>query len=154
MKKFLTVAIAATTFAGAALAGGHGGTADIGEPTIARQMMMGQVGKAMGHLAGMAKGETAYDARVADAAFRVMATSALGFGALFPEGSESGNETEAAPAIWSDREGFDAAVAKLLADASAAIDAAPADASAFGAVFGAVASNCRACHEAYRISKN
>ncbi len=154
MKKILTAAIAATTFAGAALAGGHGGTADLGEPIVVRKMMMGQMGKAMGHLAAMAKGETAYDARVADAAFRTMASVALGFGSQFPEGSETGMETRASAAIWSDRDGFDAAVAKLLADATVAIDAAPADAAAFGPVFGAVASNCSSCHETYRLPRS
>jgi len=115
--------------------------------------MMSQFGKAAGHLGAMAKGEAPFDARLADAAFRAMNAAALGFGGKFPEGSETGAETEAAPAIWSDRAGFDAAIAALIADTDAAIAAEAGDLETMRAAFGTVAENCKSCHESYRIRK-
>ena len=75
-------------------------------------------------------------------------------GEQFPEGSETGMETEAAPAIWSDRAGFDAAVAKFKAAADAGVAAAPADLDGLKAVFGPLTQNCGACHETYRLKKS
>lgn len=145
----LAATLAAAT---AALAASHGGGAP-GDPAAVRQHMMGQVGKAMGHLGAMAKGEQPFDARVVDASLRTMNAVALGFGGQFPAGSESGAETEAAPAIWSDRAGFDASLAKFLADTGAAIEAQASDLDALRAVMGSVGGNCKSCHEGYRIPK-
>ena len=75
-----------------------------------------------------------------------MNNAALGFGHMFPDGSQTGAETEAAPAIWSDRAGFDAAVAKFAADTSVTIT----DLGSLKQAFGAVAANCGSCHKAYR----
>lgn len=141
---FLVSTLAAAT---AAFAAGSG------DPAEVRQKMMGQVGKAMGHLGAMAKGEQPFDARVVDAALRTMSAAALGFGSQFPEGSETGAETEAAPAIWSDRAGFDAALAEYLVDTNAAIDAQVSDLDGLRAVMGSVGENCKTCHEGYRIRK-
>ncbi len=66
----------------------------------------------------------------------------------FPAGSEGG---KAAPAVWSDRAGFERAVgsagaaAAKLASASAANDGA-----AVAAAFREVAASCGACHRTYR----
>lgn len=128
-------------------------TAQEADPAAVRQQMMAHVGKAAGHLGAMAKGEAPFDARLADAAFRTMNAAALGFGGQFPEGSESGAETEAAPAIWSDRAGFDAALAGFRADTDAAIAAEAGDLEAMRAAFGTVAESCKSCHEGYRIRK-
>ncbi len=118
-----------------------------------RKAIMKNVGGAMGELGKIMKGEAEYDARVAVLAFRTMNAAALGIGSHFPEGTETGGETTVAPAIWSDRSGFQAALAKFQADTAAAIAAAPADKDAFQPVFGQVASNCKACHENYRVKK-
>ena len=117
-----------------------------------RQDMMKNVGAAIGVGAKMAKGEMEFDAVTAQLVIRTMNTAALGFGALFPEGSETGAETEAAPAIWSDRAGFDAAVAKFAADTSGA--GGIADIESFRAAFGKAAANCGSCHKAYRVKNN
>lgn len=153
MKKAILSLALCLAAAGTALADGHASTG-LADPAVNRQQMMANVGKAMGHLGAMAKGETPYDARVADAALRVMNAAALGFGAQFPAGSETGAETEAAPAIWSDRAGFDNAVAGFADATAAAIAAAPADLDAFKPVFGSVAGTCKSCHAGYRVSKN
>ncbi len=137
--------IAATTVAVPAIA------AD--DPAVLRQDMMKSVGAATGMSAAMVKGEAPFDARVAHLALRVMNASANGFGALFPEGSETGAETEAKAEIWSDRAGFDAAVAKFRDDTAAVLAPPPADLDAFKAAFGQVTQNCGSCHEKYRVKK-
>lgn len=120
------------------------------DPISERQAAMKSVGGAMRVVAGFARGQADYDAAAALAAFTTMNEVSMTYGTLFPEGSDTG-DTKAAPAIWTDRAGFDAAVAKFEADTAAAIAAAPADLDAFRPVFGAVAANCGACHEKYQI---
>ena len=118
-----------------------------GDAAVERQLLMKHNGKATGTLARMVKGQAEFDAAAAQAAMDILNTAALGFGYMFPEGSESGAETEASPAIWSDRAGFDAAVAKYIKDTTATIT----DMDSLKAAFGAAAANCGSCHKAYRV---
>ena len=139
---------------GAALVAATTSTAISAEDPIAvRKAMMKNVGAATGVGGAMMKGEMEFNAVAAELVLRTMNTAALGFGELFPAGSESGGESTASPKIWEDRAGFDAAVAKFAADTAAGIAAKPANLDAFKAAFGAAASNCGACHKAYRIKK-
>ncbi|MFT7026790.1 MAG: cytochrome c556 [Paracoccaceae bacterium] len=123
------------------------------DPVSVREHMMKNVGAAMGMAGKMAKGEAAYSADTAVAAFRIMNAAALGFGSQFPAGSGT-DASEASPKIWTDAAGFDAAVVKFIKDTEAAVIAAPATLDAFKPVFGQVAGNCKSCHEGYRIKKN
>lgn len=141
MKKLITSAILA-----GALAAGSAFAAD---PSADRQTVMGNVGAAMKVAAGFAKGETPFDLVAAQLAVRTMNSASIGFGHMFPEGSETGNKTEASPKIWSDRAGFDAAVAKFTADTSGAEKI--SDLASFKQAFGGIAANCGACHKAYRV---
>lgn len=125
-----------------------------GEPSADRQLMMKNVGAAAGAGGAILKGEAEFDPRVADLIFRTIHQASLGYGELFPEGSETGNETEASPKIWEDMEGFQAQLAELRSDVEAAMEAKPQDKEAFQQAFGEVTQNCKACHEKYRISKN
>ncbi len=118
-----------------------------GDVAQERQTLMGNVGAATGVGAKMVKGEVEFDAVAAQLVLRTMNTAGLAFGYMFPEGSETGAKTEAAPAIWSDRAGFDAAVNKFTADTSAKVT----DLDSFKAAFGAATANCGACHKAYRV---
>lgn len=120
-----------------------------GDPIAERQAMMKSVGAATGAAAAMVKGKTEFDARVAMLALRTMNAVSLGYGSKFPEGSDTG-DTKAKATIWSDPDGFAAAIAKLEADTSAALAAPATDLDAFKAQFGMVAANCAACHETYR----
>ncbi|OCW58437.1 c-type cytochrome [Hoeflea olei] len=124
------------------------------EPQVVRQDLMKKNGKDLGVLVKMVKGEAPFDAAQAQAALTEIHGVASEFGAYFPEGSETGFDTEAAPAIWSDRAGFDKAVAQFEADAKTAMDAAPADLDALKAVFGPLTKNCGACHETYRLKNS
>ena len=117
-------------------------------------VMKEKVGASMGVLVKTVKGEMAYDADAVLAAFTTMRESTDDFADHFPAGSESGGETTASPKIWEDMGGFKAALAKFHMDLDAAIAAAPADKAAYQPVFGAVAANCQACHEGYRVKKN
>jgi cytochrome c556 len=150
----LATAVAATTLM-AFSAGAHSehDAAVPGDPVSLRQHMMMNVGAAMGMAGKMAKGETPYDAAIAEAAFRIMNTAALGYPAHFPEGSLT-DVSEAGPKIWTDSAGWDAVSAKFIADTETAVKAKPADLEAFRPVFGMVAANCKACHQDYRVKKN
>ena len=117
-----------------------------GDAAVERQALMKLNGGATGVLARMVKGQMEFDAVQAQQAMNVLNSAALGFGYMFPKGSETGANTEAAAAIWSDRAGFDAAVAKYVADTSATIT----DMNSLKATFGAAASNCGSCHKVYR----
>lgn len=145
MAKKLNTAIVASLAAGMALMSATAIAS--GDVAQERQTLMGNVGAATGAGAKMVKGEVEFDAVAAQLVLRTMNTAGLAFGYMFPEGSETGAKTEAAPAIWSDRAGFDAAVNKFTADTSAKVT----DLDSFKAAFGAATANCGACHKAYRV---
>lgn len=132
------------------------GTADTvaAEPIETRQTIMQSVGAAAKVSGGMAKGEIAFNPDVAMAALATFAAAGRSFPSFFPEGSETGNDTEAKATIWEDMDGFVAASTKFADDAGVAIAAKPADLDAFRASFGSVAENCRSCHEDFRVSRN
>ena len=109
-----------------------------GDAAVDRQAIMKQNGAATRILAGMVKGETEFDAVAAQLAMGTLHSAALGFGYMFPDGSQTGANTEAAATIWSDRAGFDAAVAKYIKDTSGMIT----DMDSLKSAFGAAASNC------------
>ena len=128
-------------------------TAEAHDPVAARIAMMKANGAAAGTIGKMLQGETSFDAAVALESITAMRDVAAGFGDLFPAGSETGPNTTANATIWTDRAGFDAALAKYQADTQAGVDAAPQSVEELGAVFGTIASNCRACHQTYRVPR-
>ncbi len=85
------------------------------------------------------------------AAVQEMDDLARAFPAMFPAGTETGGDTKALPAIWSNRAGFDeasnngiAAIDKLLAAAKSD------DTAAFTKQFAEVGPTCGACHRNYK----
>lgn len=145
MKRFVLAISAIALVSGAALA----------DPIADRKALMKERGGLVGQLAPIAKGEKPFDAAAVLAALQGLAANGAKFDveALFPAGSETG-DTKASPKIWEDMAGFKAAEAKFEADVAAAIAAAPQDLDAFKAQFGAVASNCGACHQTYRLPQS
>lgn len=123
-------------------------------PIEDRQAKMKTVGKSIGIVAKMAKGQAEFDSAAALQAYVDMKTAAEGFGDLFPDGTESGGDTEAAPAIFSDRAGFDAKNADFLSVLEGVTQSAPADLPALQASLGKVGEQCGICHKAYRVKKN
>ncbi|MDZ5698385.1 cytochrome c [Chelativorans sp. M5D2P16] len=124
------------------------------DPIAVRQSLMQAVAGAAGASGGMLKGEIDYNPVVAKAAIATLYGVSQAYGDYFPEGSQNG-DTDAAPEIWEDMEGFHNALADFQADAAAAFEAAgkdgPADLAAFKAAVQPVLSNCRDCHESFRI---
>lgn len=110
---------------------------------------MGSMAKTIGE---MLQGKTDFDAEVANAAFVKAQGSMADFATYFPEGSEGG-ESEAAPAIWTDPDGFAEAVMKVQGDLDTAVASSPQTQDEVKAAFGLVAGNCKGCHEKYRIQK-
>lgn len=120
------------------------------DPIEARQNLMEERSDQMRVLVPMAQEKAPFDAAAAMEALEVLHENAMAgqdIDALWPEGSEGGDSL---PAVWSDREGFQAAADDFAADAAAAVEAAPQDVEAFKAVFGPLAANCGACHESFR----
>ncbi len=145
--KFLVAGLAA------ALAMAGVATAQGADPIATRQALMKQNGKDTKALAAYLKGETPYDAAKATALFTDMHDVASKFGNYFPPTSKSGGKTEAAPAIWDKPGEFKAALAKFQKNTQAAADAKPATLDAFKVQFGAVTSNCKSCHEAFKVKE-
>ena len=124
------------------------------EPQVVRQDMMKKVGGSVGAMAKMVKGETDFDAAATIAALQTISDQMVTYPDQFPVGSETGFETEAAPAIWEKMDEFKANAAALKASADAAIASAPADLDGLKAVFGPLTKNCGTCHETFRLKKD
>ncbi len=120
----------------------------------ARQALMTSVGAAAGVGGGMIKGDIDYVPAVGKAVIAAMNAAAQTYGDFFPEGSEDSTRSEALAAIWQDRTGFDAVLARFREAAATAETASgregPADVDAFRATFEPVLGVCRDCHETYR----
>jgi cytochrome c556 len=121
------------------------------DPRHERHELMEDVGDAAKVIGGMLKGERAYDAAAFMAALVVFQDVSKQFGDLFPAGSETGMGTEAAPAIWEDRAGFDAALVDWQNAVTAAIEANPGSLDEAKPAAGPVFKTCKACHDSYRI---
>lgn len=115
----------------------------------ARKAVMKDIGDQTKVAGAMVKGDVAYDAAKAATIFKSYTDGAAKFGSLFPAGTENG-DTKAAPAIWSDRAGFDAAVTKFKADIAANVGSIGTEAG-FKTAMAAVGDNCRTCHQTYKL---
>jgi cytochrome c556 len=70
---------------------------------------------------------------------------------LFPPGTETGGDTHALPAVWSERPEFDKLSEKLVTEAGLLQKAAASgDKAAFLAQFKATGAVCGECHHTYR----
>lgn len=69
----------------------------------------------------------------------------------FPPGSDKGADTEALPAIWTERADFDKKMAAFVTETAAlATLSAGGDIDAIKAQFGKTAATCKACHDDYK----
>jgi cytochrome c556 len=87
------------------------------------------------------------------AALKTWKKTATEAGDLFPEGSDTGHDTEAKATIWTDRAGFESKMAKFNTRVDAAIAANPDSLEALKAAAGPVFDACKNCHEGYRVEK-
>lgn len=139
---FLVTAIAVTSLANAQ-----------DDPRHARHEVMEGVGDAARPVGQMLRGDAEFDAEAVMSAMQTFVEAAATFGDLFPEGSETGEDTRAAPAIWEDRAGFDKDLADFGAAAQAVLDANPGTLDEARPVLGPVFNTCRNCHESYRLEE-
>lgn len=123
------------------------------DPRVVRHELMEAVGDAAQPVGRMLRGDDPFDASVVAESLQVMVDASTRVGDLFPAGSESGEDTRAAPAIWEDRAGFDEAVAAFAAAAEAAATANPGSLEEAQPVLGPVFNSCRNCHETYRLEE-
>ena len=121
------------------------------DPVHERHELMEGVGDAAKPIGKMFKGERAYDMEVVMASLKTWQDASRRFGDLFPVGSETGEGTEAAPAIWEDRAGFDEALDKFRQATEAALAASPETLEAAKPAIGPVFETCKGCHDTYRI---
>lgn len=138
----LSVSLSCSTFA---LAGES--------PQERRHELMEHVGEAAKPVGAMLKGEQPFDAAVVMESFQTFSEVPPVFITLFPEGSDTGYDTEAKATIWTDRAGFEATLADFSDAVDAAIAAAPQNLEELNAAAGPVFKQCKACHEDYRVEK-
>lgn len=121
------------------------------DPRHQRHELMENVRDSAKPVGEMLKGEREFDADVLMQSLQMFADAGQVFGDLFPEGTETGEGTEAAPAIWEDRAGFNKALMRWRQATDAAIAADPQSLDdarlAMQPVFGA----CKNCHDTYRL---
>jgi cytochrome c556 len=123
------------------------------DPILARQELMESTRDAAKVIGGMLKEEQPFDAEAAMAALKTWKKTATTAGDLFPEGSESGHDTEAKATIWTDRAGFEEKLTNFGTSVDAAIAANPGSLEALKAAAGPVFDACKNCHEGYRVEK-
>lgn len=123
------------------------------DPILDRQQLMEETRDAAKVVGGMLKGAEPFDAEAAMAAFEVWKKTAAKAGKLFPEGSDSGHDTEAKATIWTDRDGFNEKMADFGTAVDAAIAANPGSLEALKGAAGPVFQSCKGCHEGYRVEK-
>jgi len=124
------------------------------DPISARQDLMDANKDAAKVIGGMLREEQPFDAEAAMEALKTWQKSATEAGDLFPEGSDTGHDTEAKATIWTDRAGFDADMEDFKAKVDAAIAASPDSVEALNAAAGPVFKTCKSCHEDYRVEKD
>lgn len=121
------------------------------DPRHVRHEAMEEVRDAAKVIGAMLKGEREYDVEAVQTSLDVFDDVSSYFGELFPEGTETGEGTEAAPAIWKDRAGFESALQEWRDASIAAIDADPQTLEEAKPVLGPIFNKCKACHDNYRI---
>ncbi len=116
-----------------------------------RQNAMQQVREAVKVLFPMAKGKSEYDDFLVISMLEQMLKAAEPYTTYFPSQPEVGVHSEAAEAIWTDRTGFEKALAKFLSDIEKTLNAEPQSLDQFQPLFAEVAGNCKSCHKVYRM---
>ncbi len=122
-------------------------------PQQIRQNMMKDVREAAKPVGNMLREKEEFNAETLMNSLMVFATAADRYGDLFPEGSESGFETEAAPAIWEDRAGFDAALEEFAEATKLAIESGPQTLDEARTTASPIFKTCKGCHDNYRVEE-
>lgn len=121
------------------------------DPAHERHEMMEGVRDAAKPVGAMLKGEKDFDAGIVQTSLATFANASENLGGLVPVGSEGG---EAAPAIWEDPDGFEAAIQEWSDAIATAVDANPQTLDQAKPVVGPVFGSCKNCHDSYRIEED
>ncbi len=122
-------------------------------PIGERKQLMKDNGEATKLVTAMLKGEKPYDAKQAETAMKYINASIAKFVALFPKGSETGDDTAAKPEIWTNKAEFESIAKQLDAVTAKAAAAAPGGLDSFKTAMAEVGKTCKACHEKFRLEK-
>lgn len=114
-----------------------------------RQALMKEMGAQTRPIGGMLRGQVPFDLDKVKSGLKVFAENAEKAAPLFPESSKGAEKTEALPAIWENKDKFEASLTKLNKDAQAAL-ASITDEASFKAQMPKVLQNCGACHNDFR----
>jgi cytochrome c556 len=160
--KFRTLLAATAILTGMA---GLAGAQSLEDIIKLRQALMNSNEAATKVIVSMLRQQIPYDAAVVAAALTTVSHDNAVFPNFFPVGTETGAETEALPAVWTDMAEFQELSTRMAADAQAAATLASEAGAAVGergspeqtaflAAFKTVADNCTACHEKFRVEKD
>jgi cytochrome c556 len=125
--------------------------ADGHDPIADRQALMEGTRDALRPLIGMTRGQVEFDANTVSESLAVFANTAEEAPSLFPEGSETGGDTEAKATIWSDRAGFDQAFVDFGNAVAAAQEADIQTLEQLQPQLQGVLKTCKGCHDGYRV---
>ena len=128
---------------------------DLAASVKERRHLMKEVVRPSAKLGGdMIKGTIPFDAAKAAKAMTDINGVPDKYVTLFPKGTEHGAiaDSEAAPKIWEDFDGFKA-VAQKLKEASAKAAAAAGGKADFTEAFNDMTKVCKECHETYRVKE-
>jgi cytochrome c556 len=116
-----------------------------------RQSAMSLQGNHMARIFAMVNGQTPFDAKVMNENIEIVALlNTRAQFAAFIDGSDKGN-TRAKPEIWTEKDKWNAAVAKSQADVDKLVAAGKTgNLDQIKAAAGAVGQSCKACHDAYQ----
>ncbi|QPC43140.1 cytochrome c [Kaustia mangrovi] len=130
--------------------GSHAPSAQDADPIKAREDAMKAIGKQMGALAAIVKGESAFSGPAVEQAANEIDMQLKTARDLFPEGSTS-PDSRAKPEIWETPDDFMAKMDDAEAAAAKLADVgANGDEGAFRQAFMGLGGTCKACHEKYR----
>ncbi len=118
-----------------------------------RQDHLEAMGKAVGKVGKMFKGEDDFDLGKVQETLKLIQDKVAVLPKLFPDDSKTGEDTEALPAIWESKKDFEDRFAKL-ADAAKAASVAITDEQNFVDEWPKVVDNCKECHKKYRKPKD
>jgi len=128
--------------------------ADGDSPIEQRQHLMEQTRDALKPLVGMTRNQVPFDAATVTESLAVFENTAVEALPLFPEGSDSGFDTEAKATIWTDRTGFEMAFMQFGAAVEEAQDADINSVETLEAPLQGILKTCKGCHDDFRVEKD
>jgi cytochrome c556 len=123
------------------------------DPIAARMALMKGNNDNFRNISQMLKGQQPFDAAKVDAAFAQWAKTARELPGLFPPDSQTGEKTRALPAIWENKQDFDAKAAAFAKVVAENRDKARASLDGLRAAAKPVGDACDNCHKDYRRSQ-